>query len=79
MMMVKRAFSGLKVFRVEPQTGSITEVSVESAYKAGKPYYEARLLVRAPNEALWDIFAASAFRSRQDAERESARVQKGEP
>jgi hypothetical protein len=77
-MMVKRAFRGLKLFRVEPQTGNITHVTVESAYKAGKPYYEARLLVPAPSGVLWNIFASSAFRHQQDAEKESARVQKGE-
>ncbi len=76
--MVKRSFSGLKVFRVDPQTGSIAEVIVETAYRASKPYYEARLRVRAPNGDLWDIFASSAFRHRQDADKESTRIQKGE-
>lgn len=76
--MVKRAFGGLKVFYVHPQSGSITEVIVESAGRAGKPYYEARLLVRAPSGGLWDILAASAHRHRQDAEAASTRIQKGE-
>ena len=53
--MVKRAIGGLKVFYVHPQSGSITEVTVESAGKAGKPYYEARLLVRPPSGGLWEF------------------------
>jgi len=72
--MVKRTLGGLNVFCVHPQTGSITEVTIEYPYKAGKPYYEARLRVRTSTGALWDIFAASAFRHRRDAEKESARV-----
>jgi hypothetical protein len=77
--MVKRTSGGLKVLCVDPQTGKITRVTVESAYKGvGKAYYGARLRVRTPSGALWDIFASSAFRRRQDAEKESARIQKGE-
>lgn len=76
--MVKRAFGGLNVFHVAPQTGTVTEVVVESAYTAGKPYYEARLLVRAPTGGLWDIFAASAFRHRHDAEKASDQIRMGE-
>ncbi len=76
--MVKRTYGGLKVFRVDPQSGEITEVVVDHGYKAGKPYYEARLLVRTPTGSLWDIFAASAFRRRQDADRGSARVREAD-
>ena len=77
--MVKRPFCGLKVFRVDPQTGSIAEVIVETAYRAGKPYYEARLRVRAPNGALWDIFASSfSLSPRQTLTRSPRRIQKGE-
>jgi hypothetical protein len=77
MVMVKNAFAGLKVFSVGPQSGTITEVTVESAYRAGRPYYESRLRVRSPTGGLWDIFASTAFRRRQDAEKEALRVLSG--
>jgi hypothetical protein len=73
---VKRAFSGLCVFCVAPRTRTITEVTVESAYRAGKPEHEARLHVRTLRGALWDIFASSAFRQHRDALREAARIRR---
>lgn len=75
--MVKRAFRGLPVFYVSPNEGRITPVTVETPYRAGKPFYEARLRVRDPNDALWDIFASNAFRRRTDAEKEGPRIREG--